>query len=149
VIDSYDLARFVDAQERCYGRVLEELGAGKKTSHWMWFIFPQLRGLGVTATAQRYGLTGLAEARAYLAHPLLGARLRECTRRLLDLEGLTAHDIFSSPDDLKLRSCLTLFAHAVGPAPAAADRVFSEALSRYYRAEPDPRTLGLLTSPAS
>ena len=146
---SYDLARFIDAQARCYARVLEELAAGEKTSHWMWFIFPQLRGLGVSATARHYGLAGLEEARAYLAHPLLGARLRECTRTLLALEGRTANEVFGSPDDLKLRSCLTLFLEAAGPAPAAADRVFGAALAKYYRGEPDPRTLGLLTSSAS
>ena len=144
--DSYDLARFVEAQARCYTRVLEELAAGEKTSHWMWFIFPQLKGLGVSATAHHFGLAGLGEARAYLAHPLLGARLRECTHKVLELEGRTANEIFGSPDDLKLRSCLTLFAHAAGPAPDAADRIFRAALAKYYRGEPDPRTLGLLTS---
>ena len=147
--DPYDLARFIDAQARCYTRVLEELAAGEKTSHWMWFIFPQLKGLGVSATARRFGLAGVEEARAYLAHPLLGARLRECVRALLALEGRTANEIFGNPDDLKLRSCLTLFAQAAGPAPAAADRVFGAALAKYYRGEPDPRTLVLLTSSAS
>ena len=139
----YDLARFVEAQVRCYTRVLAELAAGEKTSHWMWFIFPQLRGLGVSATARRFGLSGLEEARAYLAHPVLGLRLRECTRALLAIEGRTAHQIFGSPDDLKLRSCLTLFAAAAAPS-AAEDRVFGAALARYYGGEPDPRTLELL-----
>lgn len=147
--DSYDLARFVEAQAHRYARVLDELAAGEKTSHWMWFIFPQLRGLGLSATARRFGLSGLEEARAYLAHPLLGARLRECTRALLALEGRTAHEIFGSPDDLKLRSCLTLFAQAAGPAPAPQDRLFGEALTKYCRGEPDPLTLKLLTSSAS
>ena len=147
--DSYDLARFVDAQAGCYARVLEELAAGEKTSHWMWFIFPQLKGLGVSATAYHFGLAGLEQARAYLAPPLLGARLREGTRALLALEGRTATGIFGGTDALKLRSCLTLFAHAAGPAPAAADRVFRAALAQYYRGEPDPQTLGLLTSSAS
>ena len=147
--DPYDLARFIDAQARCYTRVLEELAAGEKTSHWMWFIFPQLKGLGISATARRFGLAGVEEARAYLAHPLLGARLRECVRAVLALEGRTANGIFGNPDDLKLRSCLTLFAQAAGPAPAAADRVFGAALAKYCRGEPDPRTLVLLTSSAS
>jgi len=147
--DPYDLARFVEAQARCYGRVLEELAAGEKTSHWMWFIFPQLRGLGMSATARRFGLSGLDEARAYLAHPLLGGRLSECTRVVLGVEGRTAHEIFGSPDDLKLRSCLTLFAYAAEPAALPDTRVFGEALAKYYRGEPDPRTLELLISSAS
>ena len=147
--DSHDLARFLDAQRSCYARVLEELAAGQKTSHWMWFIFPQLRGLGMSSTARRFGLSGLEEARAYLAHPLLGTRLRECTRLVLAVEGRTAHEIFGSPDDLKLRSCLTLFAQAAEPSPAADPRVFGEALARYYGGEPDPRTLELLISSAS
>jgi uncharacterized protein (DUF1810 family) len=147
--DPYELARFLDAQAPCYARVLEELAAGAKASHWMWFIFPQLRGLGLSSTARRFGLSGLEEARAYLAHPLLGARLRECTRLLLAVEGRTAHEIFGSPDDLKLRSCLTLFAYAADPAPLADTRVFGEALAKYYRGEPDPRTLELLISLAS
>ena len=147
--DPYDLGRFVEAQTHCYARVLEELAAGEKTGHWMWFIFPQLKGLGVSATARRFGLSGLEEALAYLAHPLLGSRLRECTRIVRAVEGRTAHEIFGSPDDLKLRSCLTLFAQAAATSPAAGDRVFGEALAKYYRGEPDPRTLELLTSWAS
>lgn len=147
--DPHDLGRFVDAQEGCYGRVLAELAAGEKTSHWMWFIFPQLKGLGVSPTARRFGIAGLEEARAYLAHPLLGTRLRECTRLVLAVEGRTAHEIFGSPDDLKLRSCLTLFAHAVASPPAREDELFGAALARYYRGEPDPLTLRLLTSSAS
>ena len=142
----YELTRFLEAQRHCYARVLEELAAGEKTSHWMWFVFPQLKGLGRSATARRFGLAGLEEARAYLAHPQLGERLRECTRMVLAVEGRTAHEIFGSPDDLKLRSCLTLFAAAV-PAPAKhADRVFSAALARYYGGEPDPLTVQLLAS---
>lgn len=147
--DPYDLERYVEAQAPCYARVLEELAAGEKTSHWMWFIFPQLRGLGMSSTARRFGLSGLEEARAYLAHPLLGPRLRECTRSVLAVEGRTAHEIFGSPDDLKLRSCLTLFAQAAGPSPAPETRVFDEALAKYYGGEPDPRTLELLISSAS
>jgi uncharacterized protein (DUF1810 family) len=137
------LTRFLEAQRHCYARVLEELAAGEKTSHWMWFVFPQLRGLGRSATARRFGLAGLEEARAYLAHPLLGERLRECTRLLLPVEGRTAHEIFGSPDDLKLRSCLTLFAAA---AANPADQVFPAALAKYYGGEPDPLTVQLLAS---
>ena len=142
--DPYDLERFVAAQAGCYARVLAELASGAKTSHWMWFIFPQLRGLGASATARRFGLSGIEEARAYLEHPTLGARLRECTQSLLAVEGRTAPGIFGSPDDLKLRSCLTLFARA-----APGERVFSEALAKYFSGEPDPLTLRLLTSSAS
>jgi len=147
--DPYDLARYVEAQAHCYARVLEELAAGEKASHWMWFIFPQLRGLGMSSTARRFGISGLEEARAYLAHPLLGGRLRECTRLVLAIEGRSANEIFGSPDDLKLRSCLTLFAQAAAPSPAPETRVFGEALAKYYGGDPDPRTLELLISSAS
>jgi uncharacterized protein (DUF1810 family) len=119
-----------------YDRVLRELQAGRKASHWMWYVFPQLRGLGWTATARHYGIASLAEARAYLAHPVLGARLRECVQILLDLEGRSAEQIFGYPDVLKLRSCLTLFAAA-----SADPRPFCAALTRYYGGEPDPLTL--------
>jgi uncharacterized protein (DUF1810 family) len=144
VDDPYDLARFLEAQAGCYPRARAELSAGRKTSHWMWFIFPQLQGLGTSAMARRYALSGLAEARAYLDHPTLGERLRECTRALLAIEGRTAHEIFGSPDDLKLRSCLTLFARA-----SPDERLFGEALRKYFGGEGDPLTIGLLTSPAS
>ena len=140
--DPFDLARFLAAQQDCYARVLEELVAGRKTSHWMWFIFPQLRGLGMSATARRFGLAGLDEARAYLGHSLLGGRLRECVRALLAVEGRSAQQIFGSPDDLKLRSCLTLFAAAADR--GADDGEFAAALAKYYGGEPDPRTLQLL-----
>ena len=138
--DPFDLGRFVEAQAGCYPRVLAELAAGRKVSHWMWFIFPQLQGLGSSPMARRYALSGLAEARAYLGHPTLGARLRECTGVVLALEGRTAHEIFGSPDDLKLRSCLTLFASA-----SPQERVFGETLAKYFGGEPDPLTLRLLT----
>jgi uncharacterized protein (DUF1810 family) len=144
VSDSYDLARFLEAQAGCYSRALAELAAGRKTSHWMWFIFPQLQGLGTSAMARRYALSGLAEARAYLDHATLGARLRECTQALLAVEGRTAHEIFGSPDDLKLRSCLTLFARASPKEP-----LFAEALAKYFGGQSDPLTLRLLTSSAS
>jgi uncharacterized protein (DUF1810 family) len=147
--DPHDLGRFIEAQQSCFARVCAELEAGRKTSHWMWFIFPQLRGLGVSATARRYALADLDEARAYLEHPLLGARLRECTRRVIAVQGRTATEIFGYPDNLKLRSCLTLFertAAARGPAPQPEDGVFSVALERYFGGEPDPLTVQLLTS---
>ena len=142
--DPYDLSRFLEAQAGCYARVLAELGAGEKASHWMWFIFPQVQGLGSSPMARRYALSGLAEAHAYLEHPTLGARLRECTRAVLAVKGRTAHEIFGSPDDLKLRSCLTLFAAAAASGPGADAHVFGEALGKYYGGEPDPRTLELV-----
>ena len=144
--DPYDLSRFLEAQAGCYARVLAELGAGQKASHWMWFIFPQVQGLGSSPMARRYALSGLAEAHAYLEHPTLGARLRECTRAVLAVKGRTAHEIFGSPDDLKLRSCLTLFAAAAAPGPGADEHVFGEALGKYYGGEPDPRTLELVNA---
>ena len=137
--DPFDLNRFVDAQASVYQRVLTELRGGRKASHWMWFIFPQLKGLGSSPSAQHYGLASLAEARAYLDHPVLGARLRECTRRLLVLEGRSAAAIFGYPDDLKLRSCLTLFERA-----SPQEELFGEALRKYYGGKPDLVTLELL-----
>jgi uncharacterized protein (DUF1810 family) len=139
--DPFELARFVDAQEPVYARVCQELAAGCKRSHWMWFIFPQLRGLGSSATAQRFALSGAEEARAYLRHPLLGPRLRECTGLVLRVQGRTVREIFGRPDDLKFRSCMTLFAHATGEA------LFGEALQRFFGGESDALTLGLLEAP--
>jgi uncharacterized protein (DUF1810 family) len=159
VDDPYDLERYVRAQQTVYAQVRAELTAGRKASHWMWFIFPQLRGLGSSPTAQHYALNSLTEARAYLTHPLLGERLRECTQLVNRIEGRSARAIFGYPDDLKFRSCMTLFAQAAaGPdaaAPAAgagASRpdaaggasLFGEALARYYGGEPDAFTLRLL-----
>jgi uncharacterized protein (DUF1810 family) len=138
VDDPYDLERYVSAHEGVYAQVCAELAAGRKASHWMWFIFPQLRGLGSSPTAQHYAISSLAEARAYLAHPLLGARLRECTRLVNCVEGRSARAIFGSPDDLKFRSCMTLFVRAGGGSP------FEEALARYCGGESDPLTLRLL-----
>lgn len=139
--DTFDLQRFIDAQDRdgTYARALEELRAGRKASHWMWFVFPQLRGLGHSATAQRYGLASLAEARAYLDHPALGPRLRACTRAMLAIEGRDATAVLGSPDDLKFRSCMTLFQRA-----APDEALFDQALLRYFDGAPDPRTLALL-----
>jgi uncharacterized protein (DUF1810 family) len=131
-----DLDRFVDAQRDTYPRALAELTAGHKRGHWMWFVFPQIAGLGHSATAQRYAIADLAEARAYLAHPVLGPRLVECARALLAVRGRSAGQILGHPDDLKLRSSMTLFARAAGD-PA----VFRAVLDRYYGGEDDPATL--------
>lgn len=138
----HNLQRFVDAQLGIYEEVLAELRAGRKTSHWMWFVFPQLQGLGVSPTARFYALGGLEAAQAYLAHPLLGARLLECTRLVNAVPGHTLHEIFGTPDDLKFRSCMTLFAAAAGS--EAEGRPFREALVKYCAGAGDPRTLGLL-----
>jgi uncharacterized protein (DUF1810 family) len=134
-----DLSRFVVAQAPHLEAVEAELRAGRKRTHWMWFVFPQLRGLGRSPMAARFGLASAAEARAYLDHPVLGARLRGWVALLLALPGRTALEIFGSPDDLKLRSCLTLFR-----AVDAADGVFERALARFFDGRPDPMTLQLL-----
>lgn len=131
-----DLARFVSAQEGVYEQAIRELRAGKKEGHWMWFVFPQLQGLGSSATARTYAIASVAEALAYLGHPVLGPRLRQCVRILLEIEGRTASEIFGFPDELKLRSCLTLFA-----AVAEDERIFQDGLARYFRGEADPLTL--------
>lgn len=135
----YDLSRFVQAQEGSYARALTEVKGGRKRSHWMWFIFPQLAGLGFSSTAQFYAIQGLEEAKAYLAHPVLGPRLLACAEAALGVEGRTAHEIFGSPDDLKLRSCATLFACVTPP-----DSVFARLLGKYYDGVRDPKTLQLL-----
>lgn len=138
--DPFDLKRFVDAQAPVYRDVIEELRAGRKRSHWMWFVFPQLRGLGSSPTAVHYGISSLEEARAYLAHDLLGPRLRECTRLVNDVADRSAADIFGSPDDLKLRSSMTLFARATDD-----NQDFVALLDKYYGGEQDPLTLERLT----
>ncbi|MCJ2135025.1 DUF1810 domain-containing protein [Methylobacterium sp. J-026] len=137
--DVQDLGRFVTAQDGVYPQALAELRAGEKRSHWMWFIFPQIAGLGSSPMAQRYALGSLAEARAYLAHPVLGARLRACTTAVNAVSGRSARAIFGSPDDVKFRSSLTLFSAA-----APDEALFAEALARYFAAEPDPLTLAKL-----
>jgi uncharacterized protein (DUF1810 family) len=139
--DPFDLQRFVDAQADVIARVRTELAAGRKASHWMWFVFPQITGLGFSAMAQAYAIGSQAEAQAYLAHPVLGARLRELTGMVNQVQGRTAHDIFGSPDDLKFRSSMTLF-DAVAP-----NAMFAESLDRYYGGEPDPATIELLQRP--
>ena len=134
--DSYDLERFVSAQEQVIDRVKRELRGGRKRSHWMWFVFPQIAGLGRSEMAQRYAIESLEEAKAYLAHPVLGPRLRECTELVLDIEDRTANEIFGSPDDLKFRSSMTLFELA-----AEDGTLFADALNRYYDGDRDPKTL--------
>ena len=134
-----DLERFVEAQDAVYASVRRELRAGRKTTHWMWFVFPQLRGLGHSAAARYYGIASVPEAAAYLGHPILGPRLRECVELVLAVEGSAAHRIFGSPDDLKFHSSMTLFA-AVAPNEA----LFRRALEKYYGSQPDRLTERLL-----
>jgi len=133
------LQRFVDAQAPVFDDVCDELAAGRKTTHWIWFIFPQLRELGRSATARFYGITSRDEALAYWQHPVLGPRLKQCAELVLQVSGKTAHDIFGTPDELKLRSCMTLFAAVAGEEP-----VFTRVLERFYGGRPDERTLALL-----
>ncbi len=148
--DSFNLQRFIDAQQAVFPQVCAELAAGRKRSHWMWFIFPQLAGLGSSSTARFYAIGSLEEARAYLAHPVLGPRLRQCTELVNRIEGRSIEEIFGYPDHLKFRSCVTLFARAVDEASNAGragdSRVFEDALSRYFTGEGDPLTLRLMTS---
>lgn len=135
---TFDLQRFVAAHAPVYAQVRAELRNGHKTTHWMWFIFPQVAGLGRSPMAVRFAIGSTAEARAYLAHPLLGARLRECTDLVLGVEGRTAHEIFGSPDDLKFRSSMTLFAVV-----AIGETIFAAALRKYFVVG-DARTLEIL-----
>jgi len=137
--DPFRLQRFIEAQAPVYPAVEAELRAGRKASHWMWFIFPQLEGLGRSGTARFYAITGLEEARAYLAHPILGQRLVHCVALVNAVEGRSAHEIFGSPDDLKFRSSVTLFREAVPE-----NALFQAALDKYFGGEPDPATLALL-----
>ncbi|KTT14760.1 DUF1810 domain-containing protein [Pseudacidovorax intermedius] len=136
----FDLARFVDAQAPVYAQVREELAAGRKRTHWMWFVFPQIAGLGHSAMAQRYAIGSRAEAAAYLAHPVLGGRLRECSALVLSAHGPAIADILGPPDDLKFRSCMTLF-DAVAP---AGETLFAQCLQRFFGGEPDAATLARL-----
>lgn len=139
--DPHDLDRFVQAQAPVYDRALAEIRAGRKRFHWMWYVFPQF-GLGFSATSQRYGIRSAAEAEAYLRHPVLGPRLMECCEAAIAIEGRSAAEVFDSPDDLKLRSCATLFA-AVSP-PGS---VFGRVLARFFNGEPDEATLRLMGLP--
>jgi len=138
--DPFDLQRFVDAQAQIFPLALGEIENGRKRSHWMWFVFPQLRGLGRSSTAQFYGIASLAEARAYLSHPLLGARLRQCVAAALKHSGRPLIEIFGSPDDLKFRSSMTLFARAAGPGEPS----FQAAIDRLCGGRPDAATVEML-----
>jgi uncharacterized protein (DUF1810 family) len=134
--DPYLLRRFVDAQQPVYGRVLAELRQGRKQSHWMWFIFPQIKGLGHSAMATKFAISSREEAKAYLEHPLLGKRLRECTQLVTNVEGRSIADILGHPDDLKFRSSMTLFASVT-----ADNKDFTAALKKFYGGEFDSATL--------
>lgn len=138
-VDGFDLARFVRAQEPMYPQVLTELRNGRKLSHWIWFIFPQMRGLGSSPNAEFYGIGSLEEARAYHAHPLLGPRLEECTLLVLAVRGTPIDRILGPPDDMKFRSSMTLFARAVPE-----NTLFPQALDKYFGGRPDQLTLELL-----
>jgi uncharacterized protein (DUF1810 family) len=137
--DPFDFQRFVIAQEDSFETALAEISAGYKVSHWMWFIFPQFAGLGFSSMARRYAIQSLAEARAYLAHPVLGPRLIACAEAVLRVDGKTAYDIFDTPDDLKLKSCATMFALVSPPG-----NVFGRLLEKYYDGEQDGRTLQMI-----
>ena len=135
----YNLQRFLEAQGHVYDSVLDELRAGRKSSHWMWYIFPQIKGLGHSGMAQTFAFASLEEAKAYLQHPALGPRLRECTQLVLNVNGRSAGQIFGYPDNLKLRSCLTLFMTAT-----TENKVFKDALLKYFEGKPDELTLDIL-----
>ena len=136
--DPHDLRRFVEAQENDYEHALSEIRSGRKRSHWMWYVFPQLAGLGMSATSQHYAVKSLAEAEAYLAHPVLGPRLIACAEAVLRIDGRSALEILGSPDDMKLRSCATLFAY-VSPEGS----VFHRVIDKYCDGQPDEKTLSL------
>ena len=145
----YDLQRFVDAQNPAYDEVCAELANGRKRSHWMWFVFPQIRGLGSSEMAMRYAISGPEEARAYLDHPVLGPRLQECARIVVDLKGRTIEAIFVYPDDLKFHSSMTLFDRAAalfGEAEAPSEGVFHKVLKKYFGGKADEATLARLAS---
>ena len=135
VADPFDLQRFVDAQAPVYEQVRRELTVGRKQSHWMWFIFPQIAGLGQSPMSVRFAIASLEETKAYLAHPVLGPSLKECARLALDVEGKTAREIFGSIDELKFRSSMTLFARA-----APDEEIFHRCIDKYFAGAPDPAT---------
>ena len=137
--DPFDLARFVSAQQDVFDRALREVKSGQKASHWMWYMFPQLRGLGHSPIAQRFGITGIEEAKAYLEHEILGPRLITLCEAALSVKGRSATELFGAPDDLKFRSCATLFAQL-----SPVDSVFHKILDQYFAGIPDQRTLQLL-----
>lgn len=140
--DHYNLDRFIGAQAKAYASVLEELRAGKKYGHWMWYIFPQIKGLGHSAMAEQYAIASLEEANEYLKHPLLGSRLRECAGVVMSLEGRPAEQIFHYPDNLKFRSSMTLFTEAAGR-----DSIFQDVLRKYFEGDADQLTLHILRIP--
>lgn len=144
-MDDFDLDRFITAQDGVFDTALSELQAGRKRSHWMWFIFPQMRGLGISSTAFKYGIVSLDEAKAHLAHPVLGERLRRCTEAVLAVKGRSSHQIFGSPDDMKFGSSMTLFASA----DDQPDSIFRLAIDCYCGGRMDQRTLDLLRHPES
>ena len=137
--DAFDLQRFVEAQARDYASAVRELSAGRKRSHWIWYVFPQIAGLGSSAMSQKYAIASCEEARAYAEHPVLGTRLRECTQLVLNISNRTAEQIFPYPDDLKFRSCMTLFERC-----AADPALFRAALDNYFGGKSDPLTLEIL-----
>ena len=139
MVDPHDLERFVHAQEGNYEEALSEIRSGMKQSHWMWYIFPQFEGLGTSPTSRRYSVKSVAEAKAFLAHPVLGPRLSECAEAAVRVEGLSARQLFGYPDDMKLRSCATLFA-SVSPGGS----VFHRVLEKYFHGESDAETLRLI-----
>lgn len=141
--DPFDLARFLNAQQSIYPQALQELQKGNKQTHWMWFIFPQIKGLGSSPTAKRYAITGLVEAKAYLAHATLGQRLEDCTRAMMIHTDRSARTILGSPDDLKFCSSMTLFA-AVAEQDNKKGSVFHQALHQFYQGQPDEQTLARL-----
>ena len=135
----YDIERFIDAQNDIYSSVIAELKAGRKQGHWMWYVFPQIKGLGSSAMANRYAISSMKEAEYYANHPILGARLRECTQYVIDIENGEIRDIFGYPDDLKFRSCMTLFERA-----DKKREVYEKALNKYFDGQPDKSTLDIL-----
>jgi uncharacterized protein (DUF1810 family) len=140
--DSFDLNRFITAQESIYDIALAELRSGRKRSHWMWYIFPQIDGLGQSSTTKHYSIKSLEEARQYLQHPVLGTRLIECAKAVLAVEGRSISEIFGYPDDMKLKSSMTLFAYVADP-----PSVFSQILDKYFHGERDAKTLQILKKP--
>jgi uncharacterized protein (DUF1810 family) len=141
--DPYTLCRFVDAQASDYTQALAEIKSGRKRSHWMWYIFPQFEGLGFSSMSRRHAIRSLAEADAYLKHPILGPRLLECCEAAVGVEGRSAFDIFDAPDDMKLRSCATLFVQV-----SAVGSVFHRLLDKYFESKPDEKTMRLIQGKA-
>ena len=137
--DPFNLSRFLEAQDSVFVDVLYELRAGRKRTHWMWFVFPQIRGLGRSPMSEIFAISSLQEAKAYLAHPILGPRLKECTQLVNAVEGHSISQIFGNPDDMKFRSCMTLFAQATGD-----NKIFQDALQKHFGGKPDPMTIELI-----